>query len=176
MSRCATLSPLSAEFNGFLFAAIHDELDKTPLSVISALARLNLDPWREAAELSALQGPAAIQRLSSHIDRLPEESRQGIDVGALCERLVLRLPPRQAIAAAPRQPVPIVKRVLASALGMNIVYCGLVVLSQFTIQAMMPSARIGPQNSAASHTRPFKIMPKKLPAVVSVNPEKIDLD
>jgi hypothetical protein len=42
------------------------------LSVLSALARLDLDPWREPAELAQMPKQAAKQRLTSLIEMLPE--------------------------------------------------------------------------------------------------------
>jgi hypothetical protein len=42
-----------------------------PLSVLSALARLGLDPWKEATELSELPSDRATQRFAALIVRLP---------------------------------------------------------------------------------------------------------
>ena len=51
------------ELDDFLHASIGVERNEMPLSVLSALARLNLDPWKEAAELSELPSDCATQRL-----------------------------------------------------------------------------------------------------------------
>jgi hypothetical protein len=61
------LSPFFRDktFDPFLFAAIGEERNGMLLSVLSALARLDIDPWREAASLSRLQPPAATARLTS---------------------------------------------------------------------------------------------------------------
>ena len=50
---------LGAEFNDFLFAAIGADAGGTYLTVVSALARLDLDPWAEAAILARLPGGIA---------------------------------------------------------------------------------------------------------------------
>jgi hypothetical protein len=42
-----------------------------PLSVLSALARLGVDPWQEAATLAGLPRETAIQRLTTLIAQLP---------------------------------------------------------------------------------------------------------
>ena len=42
-----------------------------PLSILSALARLDVDPWAEAATLAGLPREAAIQRLTCLIAELP---------------------------------------------------------------------------------------------------------
>ena len=47
------------------------EKDDMPLSVLSALARLDLDPWKEGAELSELPSDRATQRFAALIVRLP---------------------------------------------------------------------------------------------------------
>ena len=56
MTKSGLLFPLNREYESFLHAPIG--LDQTPhgieLTVISALAQLNLDPWEEAAEMSRL--------------------------------------------------------------------------------------------------------------------------
>jgi hypothetical protein len=40
--------PLRADLDKVLFAAVGEEIDGIPLSTISALTRLGLDPWQEA--------------------------------------------------------------------------------------------------------------------------------
>ena len=47
-------SLVHSEFNEFLFAFVGEEKSGADLTVLSALARLGLDPWNEAARLSAL--------------------------------------------------------------------------------------------------------------------------
>ena len=58
-------------FDCFLFAEVGEERNGMLLSVLSALARLDLDPWREAASLSKLPTAAATERLSSLLSSLP---------------------------------------------------------------------------------------------------------
>ena len=58
-------SSLGASFNAFLFATVCEGRDEMPVSVISALARLDLDPWTEAAELASMPAVGAAERLSS---------------------------------------------------------------------------------------------------------------
>jgi len=57
---------LSAEFNNFLFAAAA-ETEGGTVSVLSALARLDLDPWGEAAKLARLPKELAAHRLAGLI-------------------------------------------------------------------------------------------------------------
>jgi hypothetical protein len=43
--------PLQPDLDKLLFATVGDEIGGIPLSVISALTRLGLDPWQEAGRL-----------------------------------------------------------------------------------------------------------------------------
>lgn len=46
--------PLRPDLDNFLFAAVGAENNGVPLSMISALTQLGLDPWEEAGRLSSL--------------------------------------------------------------------------------------------------------------------------
>ena len=61
----SSTSALSASFNDFLFATVCEERNDMPLTVVSALARLDLDPWTEAAELSRMPPEGAARRLAA---------------------------------------------------------------------------------------------------------------
>ena len=62
------------------------------LSVLSALARLNVDPWQEAAKLAGLPAETAIQRLGSLIAALPGGPSTQPDARAIAARLIALLP------------------------------------------------------------------------------------
>jgi hypothetical protein len=80
------------EFDGFLCALIGADENEMPLSVLSALARLDLDPWKVAVELSELPKNIATQRLSTLIARLPAGRWAQADSGAIADRLIELLP------------------------------------------------------------------------------------
>jgi hypothetical protein len=44
---------LRRDFDKFLFATVGEEINGIPLSVLSALMRLEIDPWNEARRLSS---------------------------------------------------------------------------------------------------------------------------
>ena len=71
-----------------------------PLSVLSALTRLDLDPWQEAAELSELPKDKAAVRLETLIARLPGPRLTQADLRAIADRLTALLP-RVVSAAEP---------------------------------------------------------------------------
>ena len=75
---------LGSEFDDFLFAPIAEESNGMLLSVISALARLDLDPWQEAIKLAGLPGETATKRLASLlIAALPGGPSAHLDPGRL---------------------------------------------------------------------------------------------
>jgi hypothetical protein len=83
-----------SEFDAFLFAPIGEGSNGTPLSVLSAMSQLGVDPWEEAAELARLPGKIAIQRLASSIAALPDGAPPHPDPLALAARLIGLLPRR----------------------------------------------------------------------------------
>jgi hypothetical protein len=93
-------SLIHSEFNEFLFAPVGEE-EHGPLTVLSALTRLGVDPWREAARLSDLPRAAAAQALAAIIAALPEGDWKVTDSSAIADRLMQRLPMRSARTAAP---------------------------------------------------------------------------
>lgn len=101
MALPAQFSLLHSEFNAFLFAVIGTEENGSQLSVLSALTRLDLDPWVEGAKLSRLPKEAAARALAALIARVPGIDRTA-DSAEAAARLVEMLPGRQS--PAPAQP------------------------------------------------------------------------
>jgi len=93
MTRIASVS-LGSEFNAFLFAPIREDRNGMPLSVLSALARLDVDPWQEAAALARMPGETATQRLAAMIAALPDEPSALPAPGTIAPRLIALLPRR----------------------------------------------------------------------------------
>ena len=94
VTSAASVSFFRTEFDDFLYAPIGADRNETPLSVLSALARLNLDPWKEAAELSELPKDIATQRLATSIARQPAGQWARADSKAIAGRLIELLPRR----------------------------------------------------------------------------------
>jgi hypothetical protein len=84
--------PLRPDLDNFLFAAVGGEQDGIPLSVISALARLGLDPWDEAGRLSSLSKREAVEQLARLIAELPSSCRPLAEARKIAGGLVERLP------------------------------------------------------------------------------------
>lgn len=100
---------LDGAFDAFLFAAVGEDLRGMPLSVLSALSRLDIDPWDDADRLSRLSTAAAIDALGQSIARLPPGAWLVSDATAIATRLVALLPapgvkPKATQAAASVKP------------------------------------------------------------------------
>jgi hypothetical protein len=92
MQSAISVSFYKPEFGDFLYAPIDGEANGTTLSVLSALARLNIDPWLEAAALTALPTESAAHRLALLLARLPGSLRSVEDCEAIASRLAKLLP------------------------------------------------------------------------------------
>ena len=85
-----------SQYNAFLFAAVGEEKVGLPLTVLTALARLGVDPWQEAARLADLPREAAVRAFALTIAKLPEGDWKASDSEAIAARLVNWLPGRSA--------------------------------------------------------------------------------
>ena len=94
MTHSSSVAHLAPEFEDFLFAPVGEDGHGMLLSVLSALARLNVDPWQEAAKLAGLPVEAATRRLTSLIAALPDGPSAHRDPGTIAVRLVALLPRR----------------------------------------------------------------------------------
>jgi hypothetical protein len=83
---------LGLQFNAFLFASIDEGASEARLSVVSALARLDLDPWQQAAELAELPRETAVQRLAALLSNLPGDDLAHSDSQTISQRLIALLP------------------------------------------------------------------------------------
>jgi hypothetical protein len=94
------------EFDEFLCASIGEEKNGMALSVMSAFARRNVDPWQEAARLSQLSRDVAARELCAMISELPPGSPSQATPQAITERLMAGLPRYAGSAASPRKTPP----------------------------------------------------------------------
>src|SRR5690349_15638187 len=105
MTLPARFSLLHSDLNDFLYASVGDEQNGMPLSVISALTRLGLDPWDEATRLAALPKALAAEVLTPMIARLSiGQSLPRSDDVAVAQRLAGLLPMHEHAASPAREP------------------------------------------------------------------------
>jgi hypothetical protein len=93
-------SLLHSDLNDFLFASVGGQRNGMPLNVVSALTRLDIDPWEAAARLAALPKSLAAEALAPMIAQLPIFRRQQSDNLVISQRLVELLPAGQQAATA----------------------------------------------------------------------------
>lgn len=87
----AGLCGLDSQYDAFLFASIC-ETDQNNLSVLSLLARQDVDPWQEAARLTQLSKAQAIQSFAATISQSKSERWSPSEAIVLAGRLIDLLP------------------------------------------------------------------------------------
>jgi len=98
---------LRTDFDEFLYSAIADDANGMPLTLLTALARLGVDPWDEAASLASLSRESAQQKLGSLLASVPNGPAPGADTATIATRLVALLHQSpQRPADAPGNPSP----------------------------------------------------------------------
>ena len=105
MALPARFSLLHSDLNDFLFAPVGEEQNGVTLSVVSALTRLGLDPWEQAARLTPLPKARAAEALATLIARLPIRRTLSSDDLAISQRLVELLPDQKSAPLQGRERV-----------------------------------------------------------------------
>ena len=85
------LSRPASQYDAFLYASVC-ETDEMTLSVLSVLARQDVDPWQEAARLAQLSRDQATNSLASKIWKSNSERWSPSEASILAVRLVELLP------------------------------------------------------------------------------------
>jgi hypothetical protein len=106
MTHSPSTTDLGQAYNDFLFAPVSEDAEAAPLNTVSVLARLGIDPWREAAELAGMPKAPAIARLAALLVRMPGDQDQLPDAQATAKRLVALLPTRKS------RRTPVVARII----------------------------------------------------------------
>ncbi len=99
MSNSHSLSALPTKYDGFLCAKVCDEASGMNLSVLSALTRMNIDPWQEATRLAAMPKAVAVETMKSMLCLVSGKTWHGSEATATAERLVNLLAPPEKTAA-----------------------------------------------------------------------------
>ena len=85
------LSRPESQYDAFLFASVCETNEMT-LSVLSVLARQDVDPWQEAARLAQLPRDQAISSLASQIRKSKSQRWSPSEASKLAVRLIELLP------------------------------------------------------------------------------------
>ncbi len=93
------LNPHPPEFDRFLYASVGEDRNGYVVTVLSTLARLGLDPWKETAELAALGRDDARARLGTLLARFRDVPALASDHGRIARVLSQLLPEDRASAS-----------------------------------------------------------------------------
>jgi hypothetical protein len=94
MTHNALTPLLGREFDDFLFAPVGENRNGTTLSVLSALARFDVDPWQETASLAGMPKERATERLAVLIAATSADLVTGLSAATIAARLIALLPQR----------------------------------------------------------------------------------
>lgn len=94
MSASDVLHPDGSDYDAFLFAELGEDRTGAAVTVLSALARLDLEPWTEARELARLAQEDAQVRLTTHFEAITDIPALALASEGRAEKLVLLLPKR----------------------------------------------------------------------------------
>ena len=100
MALSAKFTQLNSDLDGFLAVECGHEKSGAPLSVLSALTRIGVDPWREGSRLSKLPRDVAARELAPLIARFSDEGRLSSEVMTLAERIAGLLPKGGSVPTA----------------------------------------------------------------------------
>jgi hypothetical protein len=157
-----SISANGSAFDTFLYAAVGDDKNGMLLTVLSALARRNVDPWEEAAELSRLPRETAVKKFVSMLEALPGQSTLA-DRTAIAERLILLLPnhvdmtSRSETATHP----PVQRSPHMSELSLVMIYVALMFVGQWVY---FRQAATTPERSAVAAVTPPTVAQPEAPA------------
>jgi hypothetical protein len=154
MSAGTTHAP-GREFDKFLFASVGDDGNGMPLTVLSALARMDVDPWEEASKLAQLSRQSAVTQLASLLGALRNAPAAGLDLARIAAPLIALLPsPRDHVPPTLKpftqgQEAPTGQPAAVSTL-LTVVTCGIfMLLSQWLMGSLQAPEQVqAPPNAA----------------------------
>ncbi|MGC8519980.1 MAG: hypothetical protein ACP5P4_15905 [Steroidobacteraceae bacterium] len=160
MKLSTATSALDSRLAPFLFATIREDPEDTPLTVLSVLARRDVDPWEEAERLAQLPREVATGALAGWIAALPNRSHAPRDGGAIAAHLVTLLPPYRARkTAVPGHPLGARQerigreRVITQAL-LYLMFIALLLVSQWVMRSHRAAMRASQPVAASTATIP----------------------
>jgi hypothetical protein len=82
----------NSHFNAFLFADVGTEQNGCPLTILSILARLGMDPWAQSEKWARMPDIAKIESLTHCIVQMPLCLHDLAEAGVTAGRLLMLLP------------------------------------------------------------------------------------
>jgi hypothetical protein len=151
MKRSGLVSSLGSKFDTFLLAPIGDDTNGMQLSVLSALARMDVDPWEQAATLARLPRDTATRKLASLIAALPAGPLAHLDAATIAARLIPLLPGRVGSDVPSRLTLPGVGTVTRSPVLTYLILYAIFMLFMLGFKWLGAGPQVpAPLNSAAA--------------------------
>lgn len=94
MSASDVFHPDGSDYDALLFAELGEDRTGAAVTVLSALARLDLEPWTEARELAGLAREDAQVRLTRHFEAITDIPALALASEGRAAKLVSLLPKR----------------------------------------------------------------------------------
>lgn len=94
MSASDVLHPDGSDYDAFLYAQLGEDRTGAAVTVLSALARLDFEPWAEARELARLGREGAQVRLTTHFEAITDIPALALASEGRAAKLVSLLPLR----------------------------------------------------------------------------------
>jgi len=158
--RAAVITSQRSEFNAFLYAPVCLEHDGMTLSMLSAIARQDLDPWGEAARLSKLPPEVAVNQIRELIDALPLRTSAQLDCAEVAGRLGALLPRQAAFGVnAITRPTSKGAQSPTAVAGFNwrflcVYFCAMLLMNWLMSQLRAPAAGVAAVSAAAAAEKP----------------------
>jgi hypothetical protein len=161
------MSTLPSAYNDFLYAPVGEDANGALLTVLSLLARQNVDPWAEAADLNQLPRDTAARKLLSMI-MASTSYPSTADQTALADRLVALLPGRIAPSGgtsnALKDAPPVQRSPPAGTLRIFAIYIALLLLSQWIAASFFEKAPVNAPSASSTRSTPGDTPPSTTPA------------
>lgn len=145
---------LGCEFDRFLYASVGEGNNGMPLTVLSALARTDVDPWEEASRLTQLPQESAVTQLASLLRTLKNTPVADLDPARIAGPLIALLPrPRDRAPRILKDLAPGARpwhRAAVSTLFTVFVYLTFMLLSQWLMGRLQVPRQIRAQPSTTS--------------------------
>jgi hypothetical protein len=157
-----SVSQFRSEFDDFLYAPVDESNSGTLLSVLSALARLDVDPWQEAASLARMSRESATQRLASLIVALHGGLLAHLDSRTIAIRLIALLPRAPSFKAVQHETLPQagtlpISRAIIYVVIINAIFMALASGSQYFMAEHQPPVQVGSSHTLSASTDAPKV-------------------
>jgi hypothetical protein len=152
--RAAAITSQGSEFQDFLYAPICQDQEGLTLSVLSALARQDVDPWTEAARLSELPKETALKQITDLLDGLPRRTLACLDRVEVAARLSALLPRSAGVTVSRMQQSPASARQNPTAFAFNWRFLFLYLCLMLLMNWVMAEFRAPPAPPTASNMPP----------------------